>query len=140
VKLRFAFLGSLLFFGIIGYWGHDLPTLNSPAEALPESVVAPPASVDQVQPDLSDNIIEMALSLAGRSRYVDAIALLQTIPTDDKNYAKANRLQDLWGEAILILGQAKLKQGKTSEGKAILKSVPKTTKSYTEANKLLRNF
>jgi hypothetical protein len=152
--IRLMFLGALLSFGILGYWGHDLPMLNSPAEALPpestppsalEPVSDPVAEVEQESgransgaASLSDGVIKMATSLASRSRYTDAIALLETIPTEDENFTKANQLQNQWGRAILAIGQAKLKQGKVSEGIAILKSVPRTTDSYAEAAKLSR--
>ncbi|MBF2049910.1 MAG: tetratricopeptide repeat protein [Leptolyngbya sp. IPPAS B-1204] len=141
MRLRLAFLGSLIFFGLWGYWGHDLSSLNSPAEASADATADLPdaASASNVNPKagLSDNVIEMAFSLASRSRYVDAIALLQTIPVEDENFLRANQLQDLWAETILTLGQAKLKQGKISEAKAILKSIPETTRSYAEAAELL---
>lgn len=143
MKLRLIFLGSLLSFGMLGYWTHDLPTLDSPTEALPpESTPVLVSEMDRLEgrrsDSLSDGVVKMAISLADRSRYVDAVALLETIPDEDKNFAKANQLQNQWGKAILTLGKAKLKQGKVSEGMAILKSVPQTTESYAEAAKFRR--
>lgn len=146
MKLRLAFLGSLLLVGLIGYWGHDLPQLNAPAEALPNPATAPPqdtplAQNQTAQPSatpLSDQVIEMATGLANRSRYVDAIALLRMIPAEDQNFSQADQLQEQWGKAILGLGQAKLKQGKIAEGRAILKSIPPKTAAHAQAARLLR--
>lgn len=157
MKLRLAFLGALLSCGLLGYWGHDLPQLHLPAEALPEQAPEQtadlsesidtepdmpepdPSSTISDNPELSDKLIDMAHTLADRSRYVDAIALLETIPSEDSNFSRANQLQDQWGRAILTLGQTKLKQGKIAAGKAILKSIPSTTEAYTEAATLLRH-
>ncbi|MCU0526975.1 MAG: hypothetical protein MUF72_19385 [Elainella sp. Prado103] len=152
MKLRLAFLGALLSCGLLGYWGHDLPQLHLPAEALPEQAPEQaadlsesigtepdPSSTISDNPELSDKLIDMAHTLADRSRYVDAITLLETIPSEDSNFSRANQLQDQWGRAILSLGQTKLKQGKIAAGKAILKSIPSTTEAYTEAAALLRH-
>lgn len=135
MKLRFASIASLFLFSTLGYWGYRLLTLDASAEAI-SALNAAESSTLRV--NSSNNVIEVATSLANRSRYVDAMTLLQTIPAEDKNFARASRLQNLWGEAILMLGEAKLKQGKTSEGKAILKTMPQTARAYAEAKRLLQ--
>lgn len=154
--MRLTYLGVLLGFGVLGYWGHDLPELNLPTTAIQDSstVSIPAAStasastasvVSQSKASLSDSVIsdrviKLSLSLAKRSRYIDAITLLQSIPPEDKNFAKAQQLQNQSGAAILALGKAKLKQGRISEGRAILRSVPSATQAHPEAVKVLNNL
>jgi hypothetical protein len=146
MKFRLTFLVALFFFSVLAYWSRDLPDQKSFAEApskiepastteLPLSKVRHPSNTPKT--GVSQQIIALATSLANRSRYTDAIALLKTIPAEDQNFAPANRLQNQWGEAILARGKAKLKQGKVSEGKAILKAIPKTVQAHAEAARLI---
>lgn len=144
MKKLIFFLLPIILVTVVGY-AKDSSAPTPKNVALAEEVLSDPASSNSVSssPETDANIdpdaiLAMAKDLASRSRYADAITLVEVIPADSSYGLRSKSLRQLWANLILERAEDKLEEGNEQKAFAIFSAVPEDTQAYKSAPKVFK--
>lgn len=145
MKKLVCFLLPIVLVTVVGY-AKDSSAPTPENVVLAEGVLSDPTSSNPVSssPEADANIdpgtiLALAENFASRSRYADAITLIEVIPADSPYGLRSKSLRQVWANLILERAEDKLEEGNEQKAFAIFSAVPEDTQAYKSASKVFKD-